>query len=273
VARYPILAASFPESWSRTWTKDFTGGYSINDRVTLNVIRTMLVAWEAYRDDRYRACALRGGDFLLRAQLPDPQPAWAQQYDRRMHPVWDRKFEPPAITGLESQDALETLLLVVRTTGETKYLAPIPRALAYLKASRLPNGRLARFYELRTNRPLYFTRDYELTYDGDRVPTHYGFEFDSRLDAITAEYERLVRGGPQPEASAPAPAPDSDPGRRDAEVRRILASQDRRGAWTEPGTARDLEGRKVATEGGVIESATFVKNMGVLSDYVKDRRE
>ena len=46
----------------------------------------------------------------------------AQQYDREMHPVWDRKFEPPAITGLESQDALETLLLLARKTGDRKYL-------------------------------------------------------------------------------------------------------------------------------------------------------
>src|SRR5262249_3035565 len=153
-----------------TWTKDFTACYSINDRISLNAVKTMLVAWETYGDERYRASALRGGDFLMRAQMPDPQPAWAQQYDRQMHPVWERKFEPPAITGFESQDALETLLLLVRKTGERKYLEPIPRALAYLEKSRLPNKKLARFYELKTNRPLYFTRDYELTYDGSRVP-------------------------------------------------------------------------------------------------------
>ena len=128
--------------------------------------------------------------------MPDPQPAWAQQYDRQMHPVWDRKFEPPAITGLESQDALETLLLLHRKTGDRKYLAPIPRALDYLKKSRLPDGRIARFYELKTNRPLYFTRDYQLTYDGDRVPTHYGFVFDSRLDTIEADYRRQRDGRP-----------------------------------------------------------------------------
>ena len=123
----------FPRHWSRTWTNDWTACYSINDRVTLNVIKTMLAAWEAYGDDRYRGAAEQGGSFLIHAQLPDPQPAWAQQYDRRMHPVWDRKFEPPAITGLESQDALETLLLLHRKTGHAKYLAPIPRALAYLE--------------------------------------------------------------------------------------------------------------------------------------------
>src|SRR5262249_29720495 len=135
-----------------------------------------------------------GGDFLIRAQFPDPQPAWAQQYNRQMQPVWDRAFEPPAITGLESQDALETLLLLTRKTGEARFLAPVPRALAYLKKLRLPAGRLARFSELKTNRPLFFTRDYKITYDGDDVPTHYGFFFDSRLDAIEAAYHSLQKG-------------------------------------------------------------------------------
>lgn len=65
--------------------------------------------------------------------------------------------------------------LYIRTGGR-KYLAPIPRALAYLKASQLPDGLLARFYELKTNKPLYFTKDYQLTHDDSDVPTHYGFK-------------------------------------------------------------------------------------------------
>ena len=38
--------------------------------------------------------AERAGDFILAAQMPEPQPAWAQQYDAAMHPAWARKFEP-----------------------------------------------------------------------------------------------------------------------------------------------------------------------------------
>ncbi|MGM0490794.1 MAG: pectate lyase [Planctomycetota bacterium] len=111
-AYYLATPASYPDSWSRDWTKDYAGCYVINDRITLNAIHTMLDAYEAYRKRDYLDAALRGGDFLLLARLPAPQPAWAQQYDRHMQPVWDRPFEPPAITGLESQDVLETLLLL-----------------------------------------------------------------------------------------------------------------------------------------------------------------
>jgi hypothetical protein len=59
-------------------------------------------------------------------------------------------------------------------------LEPVPRAIAYLKRSRLPDGRLARFYELRTNRPLYFTKDYKLTFSDADVPTHYAFKSTTR---------------------------------------------------------------------------------------------
>ncbi|MBL8798827.1 MAG: polysaccharide lyase, partial [Planctomycetia bacterium] len=181
VEHYPVMAASVPKEWSRTWTKDFTGCYMLNDRITQNAIATLLLAWRIYGERKYRDAADRGGEFLLLAQLPAPQPAWAQQYDRKMQPVWDRKFEPPAVTGLESQDVLETLLLLHRETGDRKYLEPIPRAAAYLSKLRLADGTLARFYELKTDRPLYFTKDYRLTYSKVEAPAHYGFAHPSRL--------------------------------------------------------------------------------------------
>src|SRR5690606_27390840 len=143
---------------------------------------TMLLAWDIYGDERYLQAAKRGGDFFLLAQLPEPQPGWAQQYDHDMHPAWARKFEPPAVTGGESQGVMQTLMLLYRRTGDDRYLKPIPRAIAYYRSSLLPDGRLARFYELKTNRPLYFTKDYQLTYDDGDMPTHYGFKSTSRLD-------------------------------------------------------------------------------------------
>ena len=39
-----------------------------------------------------------------------------------MHPIWARKFKPPAVTGGESQDVLETLMKIYRATGDKKYL-------------------------------------------------------------------------------------------------------------------------------------------------------
>ena len=56
-----------------------------------DVIEMLFFAADVYGDDRYRAAALRAADFLLLAQMPEPQPAWAQQYDENMHPCWARQ--------------------------------------------------------------------------------------------------------------------------------------------------------------------------------------
>jgi hypothetical protein len=208
---------------------------------------------------------LRAGEFLLLAQMPDPQPAWAQQYDAQMHPAWDRKFEPPAITGAESQTVMESLLYLYRRTGDRRYLDSVGRALDYLKKSELPDGRLARFYELKTNRPLYFTRDYRLTYDSREMPTHYSFIVGSRLDEIEREYHRLKAGE--------APAEDHD-AREDLRnlaprVRAIIAAMDERGAWVEPGV---LDAHNTRPPGGIISSRTFARNVETLSAYLEARR-
>jgi len=47
-------------------------------------------AWRIYGEDRYRRTAEKGGEFILLAQMPEPQPAWAQQYDVEMRPAWAR---------------------------------------------------------------------------------------------------------------------------------------------------------------------------------------
>ncbi len=265
---YPVKKASYPKEWSRKWTKDFAGCYVINDRITPDQVKTFLVAHDIYKDKKYLEVAKKGGDFFILAQMPDPQPAWAQQYNRDMHPVWDRSFEPPAITGGESQDVLDTLLLLYRKTGDGKYLRPVSKALPYLEKSKLSDGRLARFYELKSNRPVYFTKRYQITYDSANSPTHYSFTVDSRLPNIRKEYMRLM-------VINSADPKDLRPTRKDklskaliSEVRKIIKNQDNRGAWVEKGGfVRNLEGRKVP--GPLIQSSTFVKNVDTLCRFLR----
>ncbi len=192
--KYPVLKASYPESWSREFPKvDYKDFYTFNDNAMADVIDVMFEAADRYGDQRYRQAAERAGNFMILAQMPEPQPGWAQQYDPQMHPAWARKFEPPSITGGESQGVMRTLMQIYRRTGDKKYLEPIPRALAYYRKSLRPDGQLARFYELQTNRPLYFTIDYQLTYSDADMPTHYAFIVGSSLDRIEREYEQLSK--------------------------------------------------------------------------------
>jgi hypothetical protein len=266
---YPVKPAGFPENWSRTWPNDWTGCYFINDDVMMDMIATMLDAYDIYGSEKFLKSALKAGNFLILAQMPDPQPAWAQQYDRNMHPVWDRKFEPPAITGSESQAVLEALLLLFKKTEKKKYLAPIPRAISYFRKSQLPDGRLARFYELKTNKPLYFTKDYQLTYSSDDTPTHYSFVAESRLDSIETRYRRFLKEGPQNKRTQNSEKAQRMSPKLAAEVRRIIDNMDERGAWVQRGRLRS---HKVEPESGIIDCWTFVNNIRTLCRFLSADR-
>lgn len=256
-----VLSANYPASWPRVYPGhgSYWFRYTLNDNLMPDVMHALWLAWEVYHDDRYGEAARKAADFLLLAQLPDPQPAWAQQYDFEMRPAWARKFEPPAVSGGESQGVLEILLETYRRTGEEKYLKPLPRALAYLKKSRLADGRLARFYELETNRPLYFTRDYTLTYDDADMPTHYGFKVPSKLDAIEKEYNRLRTSTAEPAPRKRALAKDDI----EARARKVIDALDDRGAWV---TADKLRYHRY--EGPIIDMAVAVKNLTILAEYL-----
>jgi PelA/Pel-15E family pectate lyase len=264
----PAVKASFPDYDWRTEhrVKEYWNFYTLNDDLCGDVADVLLDGLKIYKDQRCAAALAKLGDFLLLAQMPEPQPAWAQQYDFAMHPVWARKFEPPAITGHESQDAIETLMKVYRQTSDAKYLEPIPRALAYLKSSLLSDGRLARFYELRTNKPLYMTRNYELTFDDNDVPTHYGFKVGSRLDRLERQYADL-RADQDRSATNSGASLARRPSA--ARVREILAGLDDQGRWISGKTGERLVGQpKFSPQEQFISSAVFCRNLETLSAFV-----
>jgi hypothetical protein len=266
-AKHPVQKASYPESWAREYpAKDYRGYYTFNDNSIATMIDTMLLAAQLYNEPRYRQAALKAGDFMILAQMPDPQPGWAQQYDLDMHPAWARKFEPPAVTGGESQGVMRSLLKLYAESGEKKFLEPIPRALAYYRKSVLSDGRLARFYELKTNRPLYFTKKYELTYKDDDMPTHYAFKVGGKLDGIAKEYERLVKLTPEELKRKKPAAPPKVTEALIAQVEATLKSLDNEGRWITAGKLR-YHGPDDATA-RIIETTTFIRNVGTLSRYL-----
>jgi hypothetical protein len=265
--RWPAKEASFPEEWPRTYPgSDYRGHYTFNDNAITDTMAMLFGAARIYGNERYRQAARKGADFILLAQLPEPQPAWAQQYDLGMHPTWARRFEPPAISGRESQDIMLALLDVYRETGEAKYLDPIPAAIAYLRRSLLSDGRVGRFYEMGTNRPLYFTRDYELTYSDADLPTHYSFKVANRLDEIEAGYERLR--GMDLELLRRSPAKGRPIEELRDLVREAIARLDDEGRWLDEGTI-PRPGVWTEADGRVINTGTFVRYASALCQYLE----
>jgi hypothetical protein len=261
--KHPIRKANYPDSWPREWpNEDYRGYYTFNDNALADTIMLLFDAADIYENERYSNAARLGGDFILLAQMPEPQPAWAQQYNLKMQPAWARKFEPPSITGGESQGILRILVEIHRRTGDPKYFEAVTRALEYLKKSQFPDGRLARFYELKTNRPLYFTKEYELTYDDSDLPTHYAFKVGARLDSIVPQsLADLARA--RTSSRLETPRLTSSLRNQAAEV---VAKLDSRGAWVERGRLNSAGAEEVKE---IIDTRTFIKNIETLSRFIQ----
>lgn len=268
VEKIPGKPAGFPDYDWRTEgrIKNYWDCYTLNDGLAGYVSTVLMEAYEIYEDERYQQAVLKLGDFLIQAQLPDPQPAWAQQYNFEMQPIWARKFEPPAVTGGETQDVIETLMNIYRFSGDPKYLEPIPRALAYLNRSHLPDGQLARYYELKTNRPLYMERQgkrYSLTYDDSNLPRHYGWKIQSQWAVLQREYKAL-ESGRQKQAF--------QPGRRKLtfESQIILNALDDQARWISTSTGERLVGQpRFPVNSRYIASEVFSRNLETLSSYLQ----
>jgi len=260
----PVLKARFPDyDWKTEGrVKNYWDYYTLNDNVAGTVSDTLIAAHQTYQDKKHLAALEKLGDFLILAQMPDPQPGWCQQYNYEMFPMWARKFEPPAITGWESQDVLETLITIARYTGQKKYLELIPRALEYFKRCLLPDGTIARYYELKTNKPLYMDNRYQLTHDDSAAPGHYGWKQRARFDQIQKDYQAALSGST---LSKERPT--------EADVRRIIKELDPQGRWISTYAGERLVGQPEFRQGfQFISSAVLARNVEVLSDYIASQR-
>ena len=138
----------------------------------------------------------KGLDCILKTQINDAgQPtAWCQQYDEiNLQPAWARKFEPPSICNGESVEIV--LLLMSIKDPSPAIIDAVQNTVAWFKASRINGIRVetfpapelitpyrvsktdkrvindslappiwARYYELKTHRPLFCNRDSKVVY-------------------------------------------------------------------------------------------------------------
>jgi hypothetical protein len=186
--------ARLPDSWSREWVKTPNSALVLNDQLIGDMMRLLLAGNRYLEREDLAAAARRTGDFLLAAQLPAPQRGWAQTYNLDLEPIWGRKFEPPAVASHETAGAADALLLLYLTTGEPRYLAGAVEAADWLRASRLPSGQWARFYELGSNRPLYVTRDDKLSYEDKSLHRGYGLVGEFGIGATLDRVDRIAAG-------------------------------------------------------------------------------
>jgi PelA/Pel-15E family pectate lyase len=276
---FPVVKARYPESYPREHPKqNYYSHYTLNDNTMQDCIATLLDAHHRTGRSEFLASAKKGGDFLILAQMPEPQPAWAQQYNSQMEPAWARAFEPPAITGSESVSVLRTLMALYAETRDEKYLKPIPPAIAWFQRSAIGTDKWARYYELHTNKQLFGDRDGKIYYrlqDISEERQHgYSWSGNYGVAAMIAQYEKLKSQGPDavparrnPKSQAKG-AKSGRSGELESEARAVIAALDSQGRWVTKGHTkkRDWEFNDH------VETSLFIKNAGILADYIESLR-
>ncbi|MCC6694780.1 MAG: hypothetical protein IT365_04020 [Candidatus Hydrogenedentes bacterium] len=266
-----ILRAQYPNgAWPQRYPPakphalygrpDYTSFYTFNDGVMSDCIDVLLEAAATLHRPDCRAAAIRGMDFYLLAQLPDPQAGWAQQYSLDMIPAWGRPFEIGTVCAGETLTNIDDLLRFYALTGDRRYLDAIPSALDWLERSIISGAEgytHTYYYEAETNHPLYIRQEgetvEEVTYTvtnevegsypyGNRMTIDVGArrrEYE-RVSALSveearADYESRLRARSLPKtvlggflAKALAEIPQSPEG-----IHAIVNSLDTRGGWRE----------------------------------------
>jgi PelA/Pel-15E family pectate lyase len=180
---------------------------TLNDRVAVENIDFLIHCHSLLDEPRLAEPIRRAMDAILRLQQPAPQAGWALQYTLDdSKPAAARSYEPAALATTATFVCLEQLLRFHELTGDAKYLAPFPAALAWLDSVRLPardggdGRRFPTFVELGTNRPLYLHRTgsnvvngrYFVDHDPSNLVAHYASIRALEVERLQAAYAQVV---------------------------------------------------------------------------------
>ncbi|NTX55412.1 hypothetical protein [Myxococcus sp. CA039A] len=278
VAARPALTASYPPSigtscglancYANTYTHEYWDDPTLNDNLATAFVEMLNWAQEIYpaQATTYQGMRTAFGGFLRRAQMPQPQPAWAQQYDIQMQPRWARNWEVPAIAGQESQDAMWALLRLYQLDPSVPANRDaVGTALAYLETVDHANDTLIhRYIELDDTAPAntgFFTvkpGGYPVRFS-QAPPTYqnYGWEGPSQLVALRAEYNRLASDTTVMKRSCQQLRADT------AQAVDATVNNEK---WL---TTYSPSGpRSGATPGDYLDTSTFVRNLRTLAEFV-----
>lgn len=226
-----VLDSQYPiGGWPQRWPYDpnypeYQKYITFNDDVAAENIKFLTMVYTALGDPRVLDPINRAMNVFLVTQQGRPQPGWGLQYTLDLKPAAARSYEPKALVTHTTAANLEALMSFYRLTGETKFLARIPEALAWLDSVRLPadqvkgNRAYPTFIEIGTNRPLYVHRRgsnvvngaYYVDYDPAATLGHYSAYRAIDVPRLRREYEALLRTPPA-EAAKDSPLVASAPG-------------------------------------------------------------
>ncbi len=181
---------------------------TFNDDVAGENIKFLLMAYQTLGDQRALASIRRAMDVFLATQQGTPQAAWGLQHHvETLRPIAARTYEPESLTAHTTYVNITQILNFYEWTGERRFIARVPEALAWLDSVRLrddqvrmPNRHYPTFTELGTNRARIVHRrgsnivngEYYWDYNPEKPITHYSQWRNLDVEALRARYERLV---------------------------------------------------------------------------------
>jgi PelA/Pel-15E family pectate lyase len=189
---------------------DYTRQITFNDDVAGENIKFLLMVYQVLGDERALAAIRRAMDIFVATQQPAPQAGWGLQHDAQtLAPIGARTYEPEALATHTTANNISQLMNFCEWTGEERFLARVPEALAWLDSVRLRDDQVQiqgrhypTFVELVTNRARIVHRRgsnvvngaYFWNYDVAKPITHYSQWRNLDVEAIRARYERLRTG-------------------------------------------------------------------------------
>jgi PelA/Pel-15E family pectate lyase len=212
-----VLESQYPiGGWPQRYPYDrrfpeYSTYITFNDDVAEENVRFLVMAYQALGDARLLDAINRGMNAFIVTQMGPEQPGWGLQYTLDLQPAGARTYEPNSLATHTTASNVSALMDYYELTGETKFLARIPEAIAWLESVRLRAGEerdgraFPTFIELGTNRPLYVHRrgsnvvngEYYVSYEPAAPIAHYGPWRAIDTAALSARYERLRATPPE----------------------------------------------------------------------------
>jgi hypothetical protein len=208
-----------PDSWAGMEDGDYTLHVTFNDDVMGENIKFLTMCVVSLGKKHLVPRIIRAMECMRRLQQPAPQAGWSLQHLSRPTngrpagaPAGARTYEPRSLATHTTQTNINQLFYYFELTGDRRYLARIPEAIAWLKTCPLPADAAERnpllrsgqthptFVQLGTNDGIYVHRygsnihngAYYFNRDYTNTLSHYSAGRNINIPALEARYNSLV---------------------------------------------------------------------------------
>jgi len=125
---------------------DYTSFITLNDDVIPENIEFLLQCYQVLGLQNVKESILRAMNLMIILQQGAPLAGWSDQYTvDDLNPAHARSYEPRGVNSGTTVRMINGMINYYKLTGDTKFLARIPEAIAFLESQKLPESEVVRF--------------------------------------------------------------------------------------------------------------------------------